>query len=191
MSSSKLYSKEILSEAIIQSDSLADVARFLGKQPSGSRMNYLSRLVKEYGLDTSHFTFSKRNQSVSRSKRKSASEILKIYDKTLGKRIEATYLTRALIEIGVPYECKECHLFIWQDKYLVLDVDHINGDPLDCRAENLRFLCPNCHRQTPTFGRQKTQVGNFCSCGAQIQKRSKQCARCYANRISAREPNPK
>lgn len=35
---------------------------------------------------------------------------------------------------------------IWLNKPLTLDVDHINEDRLDDRLENLRFLCPNCHR---------------------------------------------
>ena len=30
-----------------------------------------------------------------------------------------------------------------------LQVDHKNRDFLDDRAENLQFLCPNCHSQTP------------------------------------------
>ncbi|UGQ09608.1 hypothetical protein LO772_22100 [Yinghuangia sp. ASG 101] len=30
-------------------------------------------------------------------------------------------------------------------------MDHINGDWRDHRAENLRYLCPNCHSQTDTY----------------------------------------
>ena len=35
----------------------------------------------------------------------------------------------------------------------MLAVDHVDGDWRNDRAENLRFLCPNCHSQTPTFCR--------------------------------------
>jgi hypothetical protein len=34
---------------------------------------------------------------------------------------------------------------------MILVIDHINGDFHDNRAENLRFMCPNCHAQTWNF----------------------------------------
>lgn len=33
-----------------------------------------------------------------------------------------------------------------------MQIDHIDGDYKNCRPENLRILCPNCHSLTPTFG---------------------------------------
>ena len=39
----------------------------------------------------------------------------------------------------------------WNSKPLSLQLDHINGVNNDHRLENLQFLCPNCHSQTPTF----------------------------------------
>lgn len=38
-------------------------------------------------------------------------------------------------------------------KALVLHVDHVDGDAWNNEAENLRFLCPNCHSQTATYCR--------------------------------------
>jgi predicted RNA-binding Zn-ribbon protein involved in translation (DUF1610 family) len=57
-----------------------------------------------------------------------------------------------LHESGVPYVCEVCGIEAeWNGKPIVLHVVHISGDWLDNRKENLRFLCPNCHSQTPTF----------------------------------------
>ena len=51
-------------------------------------------------------------------------------------------------------KCAICGLASkWQNKKLVLILDHINGINNDNRQENLRLLCPNCNSQQPTFCR--------------------------------------
>lgn len=49
--------------------------------------------------------------------------------------------------------CLLCNgLPIWKDLPLPFQLDHIDGDRQNNSRPNLRFLCPNCHSQTPTWG---------------------------------------
>lgn len=50
------------------------------------------------------------------------------------------------------YKCEECSLTEWRGKALMLDLDHIDGNNKNNTPSNVRLLCPNCHRQTPTWG---------------------------------------
>ena len=47
--------------------------------------------------------------------------------------------------------CEFCTMHKWLGKDLVLQVDHIDGNPDNNFPDNLRLLCPNCHSQTPTY----------------------------------------
>lgn len=49
---------------------------------------------------------------------------------------------------GREYKCQECGILEWNNKKIVFDLDHINGDSSNNNVDNLRFLCPNCHSQT-------------------------------------------
>ena len=58
----------------------------------------------------------------------------------------------------LPYKCAICGINQWNGKTLSLELDHINGINNDNRLENLRFLCPNCHSQTSTYGSKNSMI---------------------------------
>jgi Zn finger protein HypA/HybF involved in hydrogenase expression len=53
------------------------------------------------------------------------------------------------------YKCLECGINNWNNKTLILQMDHIDGDKQNNILNNLRLLCPNCHSQTDTFSNRK------------------------------------
>lgn len=52
----------------------------------------------------------------------------------------------------VEYKCSECGITEHNSKPITLQVDHIDGNNSNHCKENLRWLCPNCHSQTDTWG---------------------------------------
>lgn len=145
------YTKEVLAQAAAAAVSVAGVLRILGVKPSGGFHHYISRLLKAHEIDTSHFTGQAHNRGMASPRRRPPDEIL-IASKPGSGRTKPRHLRRAMLHIGIPEICEKCGIgTTWLGRPLTLQIDHINGDFLDNRPQNVRFLCPNCHSQTPTF----------------------------------------
>ena len=151
------YTREVLEQAVAESTSYAGVMRYLGLRPAGGTHAHLSRQIKKFGIDVSHFTGSAHTKGKPARNRMTWQEIL-IRRPPGSARVQPHLLRRALIEAGVAYQCALCGLNAeWCGLPLTLHVDHIRGDPLDSRLHEVRFLCPNCHTQTATWaGRNRT-----------------------------------
>jgi hypothetical protein len=76
-----------------------------------------------------------------------AEDVFQKFDKQIGRSIVKKWLLQER-----EYKCQKCsNSGEWQGKPLALELEHVNGDPLDNTRENLILLCPNCHSQTATF----------------------------------------
>lgn len=58
---------------------------------------------------------------------------------------------RRIIELIRGYCCEVCGISNWNDKPIVLEVEHKNGDSSNNNPENVCLICPNCHSQTSTY----------------------------------------
>ncbi len=149
------WTREILAEAVAASTTMCEVLRRLGLEVVGGHHTHISRRVKAFGIDTSHFELP---SSAGRTKvRRTPENLLVMRGGPRARRAQSEQLKQALTALGVPDECRMCGIpAAWQGYPLPLEVDHIDGDWRNNRAENLRLLCPNCHSTTDTYrGRAK------------------------------------
>ncbi|MGW4049245.1 HNH endonuclease signature motif containing protein [Streptomyces sp. NPDC004779] len=147
--------EEQLRAAVADATSFADVMRALGLPVSDQNHRRVRRRAAELGLDTAHFK--RRTWGTVRvaAPRTVAGVVFRVRPEG-SSRENRNRLHRALTEAGVPYRCVECgNEGRWRGGSITLQIDHINGNWLDNRRENLRYLCPNCHSRTATWCRGK------------------------------------
>lgn len=141
------YTQEMLEDAVQKSESYMGVLRYLGIKPAGGSHTHIKARVAACGIDTSHFTGKASNRGKSSPRRKAADEILILYPQG-SSRVRVKQLRRAMSDCGVIEQCVYCGLGTeWNGLPIHMEIDHINGEWLDNRLENLQYLCPNCHYQ--------------------------------------------
>ena len=133
------YNKEMLEAAAKNSFSLAETFQKLGLIPNGGNYSWLRSLLRKFEINTSHFA---KQPTI-----KKISSFYETDDLSCGRRLNSNTLQRFLFRHGMEEECSCCGLSEWNGKILRLDVDHIDGNCLNNKIENLQYLCPNCHRQ--------------------------------------------
>lgn len=175
---SKMYScsNEEFIELVKQSNTAEEVKKALGYTNCGGNTNRLfKKRCKELKIDTSHFDPIKSRGHIKRS-----------FDNVFCKNSTADQETlRRWYLKGEysDYKCSICRINTWNNKFLTLRLDHINGVNNDNRLENLRWLCPNCDSQSEFYCGRNTKSRkntNVCiDCGKPVENHAARCIECY------------
>ncbi|MCR4326907.1 MAG: HNH endonuclease [Candidatus Roizmanbacteria bacterium] len=143
------WTEDQLRKATKNATSIRQVLKLLNLKESGGNYNQIQTYLKSYNIDTSHFTgraWNKGLRGIGKEKL-SLQEVL-----VQGSSFQSFKLKRRLFAAKLK-EVK-CEICGWAeesvDGRVPLELDHINGDRMDNRLENLRVLCPNCHSLQPT-----------------------------------------
>lgn len=120
--------------------SLSELIKSVGLVAAGGNFIHMKKTLQRLNVETDHWTGRAWNKN---KKLKDYSEYSRI-----------AHLKKHLIN-DRGHKCEKCNLTNWLGEYIVLEVDHIDGDRTNNNEINLKLLCPNCHSQTPTWRNRK------------------------------------
>ena len=169
-------SVEELKNIVLNSNSYKEVIQKVGYQTvSGNNIKTVKSRLEKYNISTEHFI--NTTHPIERNIENIFCENSTATQATLRR----WYLKGEYSE----YKCSICgQLPEWNGKPLTLILDHIDGDNHNNEINNLRWICPNCDSQLPTFaGRNNKGRHNYLP----VQKRKqykKICPLCNINEIS-------
>ena len=164
MARASKYTPELLAPIVARHVSTGAVLDALGLKRTGGNYRHIGQRIAAYALDTSHFLGQAHNRGktketdagVARAANFNRTPDGEVFRE--GSTFPSSKLRNRLLDLGWEDACRSCGLSEWVGKPITLHVDHINGDTSDNRLGNLRFLCPNGHQQTATWGRKNGRV---------------------------------
>lgn len=146
-------SRSILEDLVLKSSSLNQILKGLNLDNKPSSYRSLKSRLEKDNISYTHIKLgisSNKGRKFSPSPKKIPLSSILVENSSYTNR--CLLKNRLIKEFLLVEKCYECGLTnTWNNKPLVLQLDHINGISNDHRIENLRLLCPNCHSQTSTF----------------------------------------
>ena len=193
------YTKELLAPIVANSVSIAEVIRKLGLKPAGGTHYHISKRIKKYELDLSHFSGQSWNKGKTFPSKRPIQDYL-----SNKVSIQSNALKKRLIKDGLLEErCNKCLQTEWLDQPMPLELHHKDCNHHNNNLDNLEILCPNCHacehvaiNALNKLNRDQTKDKRFtyhaCSdCDSPCQKTSKRCKSCagkHRNKDTTKRP---
>ena len=141
-----------MKEAIEETSSIKEAIAYLDRIPAGGNYKHFQQWAKTHGLEVKKGATS----TVGDPFRRKHTDVDMFSENSPCTRqmVRRRILSDNLLE----YQCSICGSeAVHNGSPLSLHLDHVNGVSTDHRLENLRFLCPNCHSQTSTYGGRRKQ----------------------------------
>lgn len=149
----KTHTDEEVIEVAKKSKSITDTMRKLGLKPNGYAHARFKIRLQKLGFEWNDA--SAWNRGIKTGKKRPI-ECYLVID---GPQISSSHLRKRLISEGLKEaRCEICNITEWNGEPAPLQLDHKNGTRKDCRLENLRICCANCHALTPTHSKRKSHV---------------------------------
>ena len=143
----KRYDVAEVRTAILNTGSLRQALKLLGKPPVGGNSMHLAKFCDKNDIDRSHHLGQAHNRGTTSNRKLDPRSRLVTREPNSGRQ-KAGYLREGMLASGVDFVCSQCNNpGEWMGKQLTLEVDHIDRCHWNDLLTNLRFVCPNCHQQ--------------------------------------------